>query len=100
VTATRYEFDSELFEWDARREKWVFAALPDDVSADIRDVPRPRKGFDSVRVVVTLGASRWTTSVFPQGAEGPYVVPIRRAVRDAEGVDTGDRVRLGIETID
>lgn len=100
MAGTRYEFESELFEWAARREKWVFAALPDDVSADIREVPRPRAGFDSVRVTVTLGSSRWATSIFPDSADGPYVVPIKRAVRDAEGVDTGDRVRLGVETVD
>jgi hypothetical protein len=100
VTAQRFEFESELFEWQARVEKWVFAALPDDVSHEIRDVPRPRAGFDSVKVVVTLGGSRWRTSIFPQSAEGVYVVPVKRSVRDAEGVDTGDRVRIAVETLD
>lgn len=100
MTSQRYEFESELFEWRARVEKWVFAALPGDVSAEIRDVPRPRAGFDSVKVVVTLGGSRWRTSIFPQSADGVYVVPVKRSVRDAEGVDSGDRVRLGIETLD
>jgi hypothetical protein len=98
VSGTRYEFASVLVAWEARREKWVFAPLPADVSEEIRDVPRPPAGFDSVRVAVTLGSSRWSTSIFPQ-SDGVYVLPIKRAIRDREGVDIGDAVRIGVETL-
>jgi hypothetical protein len=96
MDATRFEFETELFEWEARVEKWVFARVPEDVSAEIRDQPRPPSGFDSVRVTVTLGASRWQTSIFPQ-SDRAYVVPLKKAIRVREGVDTGDLVRLAIE---
>jgi hypothetical protein len=96
MEAVRYEFESVLFEWDARREKWVFARLPDDISEEIAAQPHPPAGFDSVPVTVTLGSSRWRTSIFPQ-SDGAYVVPLKRVIRDREGVDTGDAVRIGIE---
>jgi len=94
----RYEFETELFRWASRRELWVFARLPLDVSEEIRLQPHPPAGFDSVKVSVTLGGSRWSTSIFPQ-EDGHYVVPIKSAVRRAEGVELGDRVRIGVETL-
>jgi hypothetical protein len=92
----RWEFDATTFRWEARRELWVFAALPDDVSGALEERPHPPAGWDSIRVTATLGSSRWATSVFPQ-ADGRYVLPLKKAVRDREGVELGDTVRLGIE---
>ncbi|MCU1480853.1 MAG: hypothetical protein JWQ19_1639 [Subtercola sp.] len=97
MAGIRYEFEAELYQWAARREKWVFARLPDDISAEITDQPHPPAGFNSVKVQVTLGASRWSTSIFPEG--GAYVVPIKLSVRASEGVDLGDTVRIGLETL-
>jgi hypothetical protein len=99
MAGVRYEFETELFRWEARRDLWVFARLPDDVSEEIRMQPNPPAGFGSVKVTVTLGASRWSTSVFPESADGPYVVAVKGAVRRAEGVEVGDRVRLAVETL-
>jgi len=43
----------------------------------------------------------WTTSVFPEGRDGgAYVLPVKKAVRTAEGVGLGDVVRLAVETLD
>ncbi len=97
MAGIRYEFESTLFRWAARRELWVFARVPLEVSEEIRDAPHPPAGFDSVKVTATLGSSRWPTSIFPE-ADGCYVVAIKRAIREREGVDLGDTVRMAIET--
>lgn len=87
--------------WDARRsDTWIFVSLPPEESEDIRDLAGPRPGFGSVRVRVTVGASTWTTSVFPDGARGCYVLPIKRAVRQAEALDVGDIATVTVELID
>lgn len=99
MAGVRYEFETELFRWEARRDMWVFARLPDDVSEEIRLQPHPPAGFGSVKVTVTLGRSRWSTSVFPESADGAYVVAIKGEVRRREGVGVGDRVALGVETM-
>ncbi|AGW42069.1 hypothetical protein O159_20870 [Leifsonia xyli subsp. cynodontis DSM 46306] len=99
MAGVRYEFQAELFRWAARRDLWVFARLPEEVSEEIRLQPHPPAGFGSVRVEVTLGGSRWSTSVFPESAEGAYVVAIKGTVRRREGVGVGDTVRLGVETV-
>lgn len=97
MAGIRYEFESTLFPWEARRELWVFARLPLEISEEIHDAPHPPAGFNSVKVEATLGSSRWSTSIFPEG-DGTYVLAIKKAIRTREGVDIGDTVRMAVET--
>lgn len=94
-------FDAELWEWDARRaDSWVFVSLPAEASEDVRELADgPRRGFGSVRVQVTVGGSTWKTSIFPDSSRG-YVLPLKRAVRRAEGLDTGDIATVTVELLD
>ncbi len=57
-----------------------------------------RRGFGSVKVNVALGASRWSTSVFPQ-KQGGWFLPVRKAVCRAEGVEADDDVEVGLELL-
>jgi hypothetical protein len=95
-------FEAELWEWDARRtDSWVFVSLPADASEDIRELAaEPRRGFGSVRVRVTIGATSWKTSIFPDGSREAYVLPLKRAVRVAEGLDVGDTCTVTVELVD
>jgi hypothetical protein len=95
-------FDAELWVWDARRdESWTFVSLPAETSEEIRDLTGGRRrGFGAVRVRVTVGDSRWATSIFPDGKRGCYVLPIKRAVRKAEGLDEGDTATVTVELVD
>jgi len=94
------EFEGDVFRWEARTESWFFAALPEHLSAEIREIPRPARGFGSVRVAVTIGGSSWRTSIFPDAGRGAYVLPLKRAVRDAEGIENGDIVRVRLDVLD
>jgi hypothetical protein len=55
-----------------------------------------RRGFGSVKVTVTLGASRWQTSLFPN-KDGSWFLPIKKPVRVAEGLVDGDEVEVELE---
>jgi hypothetical protein len=92
-------FDAELWVWDARRdESWTFVTLPQEQSEDIRHLTAgPRRGFGSVRVRVTIGGTTWATSIFPGNGGGPYVLPIKAAVRKAETLDAGDVATVTVE---
>ncbi len=94
-------FDSELWLWDARRaDTWVFVSLPAGASEEIRDLAGGlRRGFGSLRVRATIGASTWRTSIFP-GSQTAYVLPVKRPVRAAEGLDVGDVATVTVELID
>ena len=99
MTGETYEFESTLWAWEARKELWVFATLPDDASDEIADQPRPPSGFGAVKVRVRLGESTWETSIFPGVAGDAYVLPIKKAVRTKAGVTVGDTVAIGLELI-
>ena len=99
---TSYTFTASLWQWSAQESAtWIFVTLPEDISADIKDVPRPhRRGFGSIRVDVVLGGSRWTTSIFPDSESGCYVLPLKKAVRKAESIDVGDIANVAVTTLD
>jgi hypothetical protein len=96
----RVIFDAELWLWDARRgEAWTFVSLPADWSQEVHDLAGGlRRGFGSLRVRATIGASTWTTSVFP-GKAG-YVLPVKRSIRAAEALDVGDTATVTVELLD
>lgn len=93
-------FSAELWQWDARADSWWFVTLPSELSADIADLPRPPRGFGSVRVQVTIGGSSWRTSVFPDSKKGSYVLPIKKAVRAKERLGDGEVVSVDLTPVD
>ncbi|HEX7716025.1 MAG TPA: DUF1905 domain-containing protein [Marmoricola sp.] len=86
-----YAFRAELWRWEAQTTSaWYFVTLPADLAADLRVEAGPPRGFGSVRVEATIGGSTWRTSVFPESGAGSFVLPVKKAVRTAEGLEEGD----------
>ena len=95
------EFDGDVFRWDAREDAaWFFTSVPPELSEEIREIPRPYRGFGSVRVRAQVGGSEWTTSIFPSSDSGSYVLPLKKAVRVAEGLVDGGPVTVRLEVLD
>ena len=95
--AHRYRFTSPLWIWESSGEgAWHFVTLPEDAADEIKAITDggPRRGFGSVRVEVTVGPSTWRTSLFPSKESGSYVLPVKKAVRTAAGVEEGDDVAV------
>jgi hypothetical protein len=90
VTGTAaFDFTASLWQWDGDAA-WHFVSLPEAVADDIAALADGKeRGFGSVRVEVSVGATTWTTSVFPDGSRGTYVLPVKKAVRKAEGLEAG-----------
>jgi len=57
-----------------------------------------RRGFGSVRVEASIGASRWPTSVFPQKGGG-WFLPVKKAICRAEGLEAGDEVEVRLRLL-
>jgi len=94
------EFEGEVFRWDARADSaWYFTSVPPELSEEIREIPRPYRGFGSVRVRARIGGSAWATSIFPS-SDGTYVLPLKKKVRDAEGIVDRDSVVVVLEVLD
>jgi len=90
-------FAAEL--WCVAEGTWRFVTLPEDMSDVVRFVSGPPRGFGSVRVEVTIGATTWRTSVFPSAGGGPYVLPVKAAVRRAEDLEDGETVAVTLRIL-
>jgi len=95
-----YDFTAELWEWEAKAS-WFFLTVPVDVSDEIAArMEGFTRGFGSVRVRVRIGGSEWATSVFPDTKQQAYVLPVKKAVRTAEGLAVGTAAAVHLEIVD
>lgn len=97
VTAV-FVFEAELWLYGGA-EPWHFVSLPPDLSDEIREVGQAR-GFGSVRVDVTVGKTNWRTSVFPDRKLGTFLLPVKKEIRESEGLDAGDVVSIRLVLVD
>ena len=76
---------------------WHFLIVDKKQSGVIRTKHHVKKaGFGSIRVAATIGKSKWNTSIFPDKQSGCYLLPIKKQIRLAEGIDAGDTVSFTI----
>ena len=53
-----------------------------------------KRGWGSMKVRATVGDTSWETSIFPAKEMGGWLLPVKAAVRKAEGLVAGDMVRV------
>ena len=86
------EFSGEVFEWRGPAP-FYYVAVPEDESADIKEAsPMLTYGWGVIPVRARVGETVWETSLFPK--DGRYLVPLKDAVRRAEGIGSGDLVAV------
>jgi hypothetical protein len=94
-----YRFTAELwlYQGDA---PWHFLTLPEELADETRAVlASDRLGFGSIPVEVTIGATTWRTSLFPDSASESYVLPVKKAVRTVERLVEGDEVEVSLRVV-
>ena len=92
-----FSFSAEL--WLHSSGSWVFVTVPEDESDEIHEVAPHPGGFGSVRVEVQIGETVWRTSVFPDSKSGCFVLPIKKPVRKAEGIDVDDTANIELTVL-
>jgi Domain of unknown function (DUF1905) len=99
VAGNRFTFDATIWEHESTGA-WHFVSLPESDADDIEEMfGRHAGGFGSIRVEVTIGATRWKTSLFPDSKRGTYVLPVKKAVRTAEHLAVGTAAHVVLEVI-
>lgn len=91
-----FRFSGELWEFSSEKTTWIFVTLPEEMSDEISDLVPNTPGFGSVRVEVSIGTSEWATSLFPSKQASAYILPVKKAIRQAEEVDAGDTIEATI----
>ncbi len=96
-----FTFTAPLWLWQGNGPaSWFFVTVPAEISDDIeQQTDGLRGGFGSVKVSVTVGATTWSTSLFPSTQHEAYILPMKKQVRVAEELDEGDAVRVRLEIV-
>ena len=88
------EFSAELFEWRGPAP-YYWLTVPSDGCDSIRvEAAAASYGWGAVPVRARIGETTWETSLLPRNSG--YVLPVKDAVRKAEGVVEGDTVTVGL----
>ncbi len=89
------EFSGEIWSWRGPAP-YHFVWVPEDESAQLHTTAAGVSyGWGMIPVGVRIGDTSWATSLWPK--DGRYVVPLKDAIRRAEGLDVGDLVSLRLE---
>jgi hypothetical protein len=88
------EFTGEIWPWRGPAPHH-FITVPEEESAALHAASSSvTYGWGMIPVAVNIGDTTWTTSLFPK--DGGYLVPVKAAVRKAEGLALGDTVSVRI----
>lgn len=93
-----------LWRWQpaAAPAAWFFLTIAGEAADGIRLAAMSgqwldgRRGFGSARVRAAIGDTQWSTSVFPHRESGGWLLPVKAAVRKAEGLAEGDEVAVTV----
>jgi hypothetical protein len=88
------EFSGEIIHWRGPAP-FHFVTVPEEQSAAIEAVSSiVTYGWGAIPVKARIGGTDFKTSLFPKGEL--YLVPVKDAVRRAEGLELGDTVTLSL----
>jgi hypothetical protein len=86
------EFSGEIWFWKGPAP-WYFVTVPEEQCLDLQALSTSVSyGWGVIPVMVRIGDTEWTTSLFPK--DGGYVVPVKADVRQVEGLEEGDTVAV------
>jgi hypothetical protein len=92
MNGVQLEFSGEIFQWRGPAPHH-FVAVPEAQSAAIAEVAAGvTYGWGMIPVSGRVGGTTFTTSLWPK--DGAYLVPLKLAVRRAEGLDVGDVITV------
>ncbi len=91
---------------DKAPASWHFLTLDGEVAEAIQGLALMRRleggqkrGWGSMKVRATVGDTSWETSIFPAKELGGFLLPVKAAVRKAEGLVAGDLVAVKVEVV-
>lgn len=89
------EFTGKIWTWRGPAP-YYFVTIPKDESSDIKAVSNlVTYGWGVIPVHARIGGTQWQTSLFPK--DGLCLVPLKDAIRKAEGLAEGDEVTIWLE---
>lgn len=91
----RLRFSGSVWYWRGPAP-YHFVTVPPAEAAMIAEVaPVVTYGWGMIPASVTVGRTRVTTSLWPK--DGGYIVPVKKALQDAEGLGVDDGIDVVLE---
>lgn len=96
---------AKLWIWstDKAPASWHFLTIEGEAAEAIHALALMRRlelgrkrGWGAMKVSAQIGDTGWETSIFPEKDEGGWLLPVKAAVRKAEGLAAGDAVRVTV----
>lgn len=79
---------------------WHFLTIPKKEAGEIKvKFGSLKRGFGSLPVLVTLGKSKWNTSIFPDKKSETYLLPLKAKIRVKEKIFLDDFVVFSIKIL-
>jgi len=110
VNGPTFTITTNLWLWTTEKgpAKWHFLSIKGKVGEEIKAHAvmarlemgmAKRRGWGAVKVQATIGETVWQTSIFPGTDDDTYLLPVKAAVRKAEGLVPDDEVSFVLELI-
>jgi hypothetical protein len=96
---------AKLWLWssDKGAGSWHFLTIKGEVAEAIHALALmrrlefgQRRGWGAMKVLARIGETGWETSIFPDKGSGGWLLPVKAAVRKAEGLVAGDVVEVTV----
>jgi hypothetical protein len=88
------EISGEVWFWRGP-SPWHFITVPDRESGALEATSASVSyGWGMIPVRARIRSTEWETSLFPK--DGRYLVPLKAWVRQAEAIEIGDQVTVGL----
>ncbi len=95
--ATMHRFSANVWLYPGETASWHFMTVPKALSLKLKAKHGANaRGWGSLPVEVSIGKTRWTTSIFPDAKSGTYLLPLKASVRHAEGLMDGDAATVSL----
>lgn len=103
-----YTVTTTMWIWNSNdgASAWHFLTISGQAADDIhatalmrRMEGGPKRGWGSLKVRAAIGDTQWDTSIFPDKASGGWLLPVKAAVRKAQGLVVGDAVTVTVALV-
>jgi hypothetical protein len=86
------EFTGRIWYWKGPAPCY-FVTVPDEECLDLAEASAMvTYGWGMIPVTAQIGGTGWRTSLWPK--DGRYIVPVKAAVRQVDGLEVGDTVTV------
>jgi hypothetical protein len=97
IMYAQYSFTASVWLYPGKGG-WYFVTVPQEISDDIGTLFEGlSRGWGSFPATITIGVTRWQTSIFPDKASATFLLPLKAQIRKKEEIDEGDTVSILLE---